>query len=584
MKGLECNDIYRPIHHRASLLTPNPPKKTWGAEAGLSHSQEHAADIDRPLLIIYFCYRLGITALLWSLFFTDTGIGINLPALFISSALIYLAVNTLTLALLLRGWQPNFNALLFIVGSDILLIQLIAQASGLVESGLGTLMVISVAAGSIFTRGKTVWLVPTFATLSLLGGVFFRVLSETASKAEVAASGWLGFSFFVTSLAISYLTGRMQKSEHRARQAALNAEKLQHLNQLIIARMQTGILLAEPNGHVLSYNQSAEKLFGQTIHNKDFNLGDIHPSLARFHNQVQDYFATGDPIAKLSSDNFAKVHSVEGNNYKLTWINLEKNMAADCLIFVEDLSKIAQQAQQMKLSSLGKITASIAHEIRNPLGAASHAAQLLQEGIDSEEDSRLTQIIVEQTKRCSNIIETVMDVSRGKAARDQLFDLALWIPEFLKRYKLDKKTEIQYQCPASVAIRFDPSHLEQILSNLLDNAIRHSVDANGRAKAYLKVAFDEDDCPRVDILDQGQGVKLENRNRLFEPFFTTGKLGSGLGLYMCRELCEANQATISYLDSDQQKKHSINGFSAHYFRVQFSHPDRQALGLVDTTK
>lgn len=566
------------------MLTPHSTKKPWGVDAGPSRNPEHAADIDRPILIIYFCYRLGITALLWSLFFTDTGIGNNLPTLFISSALIYLAINTLTLALLLRGWPPSFNALLFLVASDILLIQLIAQASGLVESGLGTLMVISVAAGSIFMRGKTLWLVPAFATLSLLGGVLFRVLHETASKAEVAASGWLGFSFFATSLAISYLAGRMQKSEDQARQAALNAEKLQHLNQVIIARMQTGILLAEPNGHVLSYNQSAEKLFGRNIHNKDFNLDEIHPSIARFHNQVQEHFTSSESIEKTSSEKFAKFHSVEGNNYKLTWVNLEKNMAADSLIFVEDLSKIAQQAQQMKLSSLGKITASIAHEIRNPLGAASHAAQLLQEGINSGEDSRLTQIIVEQTKRCSNIIDTVMDVSRGKAARDQLFDLAQWLPAFVKSYNLDKKTEIQYHSPDSAAIRFDPSHLEQILSNLLDNAIKHSADASGEQKAYLKVSFDEDDCPRIDILDQGHGVKLEDRDRLFEPFFTTGKLGSGLGLYMCRELCEANQATISYLESHQPTKHSSNEFSAHYFRVQFSHPDRQALELVDMTK
>ncbi|MBT8149641.1 MAG: hypothetical protein KJO24_06890, partial [Gammaproteobacteria bacterium] len=511
--------------------------------------ESYAIDFDRPILIVYLCYRLGITALLSALFFSNTGIGDNHPQLFISSMLAYFSINVFSLAMLLRNWQPGLNALLFIVLSDIALIQLIAQASGPLESGLGTLMVISVAAGSIFIRGKLALIVPSFATLSLLGGVGWRILHSGASKAEIVTSGWFGFSFFITSLALNQLATRMQASETRAREESRNAKKMEQLNQLVIARMQTGVMVVDIDGKIISSNKAAAKLLGNNDRHTLNKLADISAEAANFHHQVQQHFDSRNIATDTSRAKFSMQHSSEGNNYKLTWVNLDDGKAAGALIFVEDLSRIAQQVQQLKLSSLGKLTASIAHEIRNPLGAVSHAAQLLQDENDHDEDQKLTRIIVEQTKRASNIIDAVMDVSRGKAAQDSLFDLVEWLPNFLQTYSIGKNTDIQLELPESAMIRFDATHLAQIISNLLDNALRHSRDACGDECALLVVSHDNDNCPRIDIKDTGHGVAAEQVERLFEPFFTTGKLGSGLGLYMCRELCAANQSTISYVDA-----------------------------------
>ncbi|MGB5325824.1 MAG: ATP-binding protein [Pseudomonadales bacterium] len=545
-------------------------------------SGQRQAPLDRPLLVVYLCYRLGITALLWALFFTNSSIGADYPDLFVGAALAYLSINVLLLAFVLKGWAPTHSTLLAIVLSDIFLLQLIGFASGPFDSGLGTLMVISVAAGAIFIRDAASLVPPAFATLTLFTGVGARLFDGAASDNEIVASGWLGLSFFVASLALNYLARRMRQSEARALHEASSARKLEELNQLIIARMQTGVFIANSRGKILASNRSALKIVPHNIDLLDFSLSDVNTNIASYHQRVHEHFAktgsTDSPRARFST-----ALAVNGTEYRLTWVRLDSGNAEESLIFVEDLSRLAQQAQQLKLSSLGKLTASIAHEIRNPIGAASHAAQLLrEEKKEDDTDRQLANIIVEQCKRCSNIISNIMDVSRGEPAKDALINLADWLPHFIGNYKNDELADITLHCPEYMVARFDPAHLEQIIRNLLDNAINA-----GEAKAGIKnaaiITWLEDDCAHIDIYDSGAGVSSENLPRLFEPFFTTGRTGSGLGLYICRELCTANQATISYVKNTEPDKKLVlsDNLSSHCFRIRFSHPERQSLNLAN---
>ena len=237
---------------------------------------------------------------------------------------------------------------------------------------------------------------------------------------------------------------------------------------------------------------------------------------------------------------------------------LDESGTGDALVFIEDYSPVTQQAQSLKLASLGRLTASIAHEIRNPLGAVSHAAQLLQESEQAvEEDKRMAEIIQHHAQRMNAIIESVMQISRRQPPNPQLLSLRGWLQNFVEeyRYSHEDASDISLEMPErSIEILFDPDHLGRILNNLLDNALRHSRIATLKATAELRVNWEQlsQRC-LIDVIDQGLGVAPSERAKLFEPFYTTVDKGTGLGLYLCKELCEINNATLTYRSSADEQ-------------------------------
>ncbi len=200
------------------------------------------------------------------------------------------------------------------------------------------------------------------------------------------------------------------------------------------------------------------------------------------------------------------------------------------LVFLEDLAQIAQQAQQLKLAALGRLTAGIAHEIRNPLGAISHAAQLLRE---SEElngaDRRLTQIIQDHSQRMNRVIENVLQLSRRQQTATQRLDLRPWLEQFVAatRERASEHQKIHLRIvPGDFETLMDPNQLEQILDNLLRNAWRHSALDHDPAQVWLELFIDPDSqLPILDVLDDGPGVAPDHQAQLFEPFFTTSQPG-----------------------------------------------------------
>jgi two-component system sensor histidine kinase PilS (NtrC family) len=230
---------------------------------------------------------------------------------------------------------------------------------------------------------------------------------------------------------------------------------------------------------------------------------------------------------------------------------------AGTLIFLEDTARMAQQAQQLKLASLGRLTASIAHEIRNPLGAISHAEQLLTESTDSEAstdagDKRLLEIIHTNTARVNDIIENVLQLSRRDLSMPEDLPLKDWLQDFIQEFvhsqKCDPADVALYLEPEDCTVHMDASQLHQVLWNLCQNGLRHSQDYPGQPKLELHGGIAADSRKAfLDIIDHGPGVPPEARQNIFEPFFTTESKGSGLGLYIARELCECNQARLSYV-------------------------------------
>jgi two-component system sensor histidine kinase PilS (NtrC family) len=220
---------------------------------------------------------------------------------------------------------------------------------------------------------------------------------------------------------------------------------------------------------------------------------------------------------------------------------------------------------------LGRLTASIAHEIRNPLGAISHAGQLLRESSHLHDgDSRLLDIVLNHSHRINGIIENILQLSRRTPPNPRRIQLGEWLPGFIEQYQqcLDDVAVITIHEVKPVQVTVDPEQLSQVLTNLLDNALRYSKKNTGTATAEMAIGTSNNQLPQLDVLDEGPGIGPREQEKVFEPFFTTESKGNGLGLYIARELCEINQARLHYLRTHAGKS---------CFRISFSHPDRKPL-------
>jgi len=221
------------------------------------------------------------------------------------------------------------------------------------------------------------------------------------------------------------------------------------------------------------------------------------------------------------------------------------------MLFVDDYTAVSAAAQALKLRSLGKLTASIAHEIRNPLAAISHAVQLMAEpAADAGEAATLREIVLNNTHRVNDIIDNILQLSRPQTSGQEGVDLAIWLPKFVKEYEGTCSGDVSVSlalADSPLSIQFDTGNLRRVLVNLLDNGTEHAKRETGRAVATIAVTRDyRGNAVCVDVIDSGKGVPENQVEHLFEPFFTTRPEGTGLGLYLSRVLCEANRATLSY--------------------------------------
>ncbi|MDX5300079.1 MAG: histidine kinase, partial [Gammaproteobacteria bacterium] len=306
----------------------------------------------------------------------------------------------------------------------------------------------------------------------------------------------------------------------------------------IIQRMRTGILVCDPRGSLRMANAAARELLCEPG----------QPTLNTLPQPLQLRLEEWLNNPDSRSDAFRARPTLPQIQPSLTRLHQEGD--ALILIFLEDTSKIAQQAQQLKLASLGRLTAAIAHEIRNPLGAISHAAQLLAESETlTKADRKMCDIIQRHSRRVNTIVENVLQLSRRTATRSERIELNRWLGTFV--------TDFSQSCQEPCELRlephandpeglFDPSQLEQVLTNLVENGLRYSAQRTGRRFVILRVGMTEDgERNYIEVQDEGPGIPVEQRDSVFEPFYTTEQGGTGLGLYIARELCEANQAQLT---------------------------------------
>ncbi|MEQ6886214.1 ATP-binding protein [Salicola sp. Rm-C-2C1-2] len=518
------------------------------------------------LFRVYNYYRIAVSLLLVALLLLETdlvGTTLRDEWLFQATALAYLAMNIVTGMLLLAGYILRPWHITVSILTDILMIHLLAFFSGGISSGIVNLVIISVAAGNILIPGRIGTFYAALATLASLVTATLLMLQDLSGVDTIVRAGVMGGIYFAAAFLLQNITRRLASSEQLASERARSIEELEHLNHQIIQRMHTGILVAEPNGAIrLANAASGELLLGER--GASPRLTTLPQPLKQRLDQWLEQPGERTPPFQARND----TPSVQAN-----FMRLDSPLEHLILIFLEDTGKITQQAQQMKLASLGRLTAGIAHEIRNPLGAISHAAQLLGESSSTNEgDRRMAGIIQRHSERVNTIIENVLELSRRRSTSVRLMDLGEWLAHVVNDYveTVQEPVLIDLKLSGSPgSARFDPSQLQQALTNLIDNGLRYSQKRTGRPQLTVRTGVTDDgQRAYIDVWDYGPGLSDSQQASLFEPFQTTEQEGTGLGLYLARELCEANQARLFLLES---------GTEGCCFRITFAHPGRRAL-------
>ncbi len=482
--------------------------------------------------------------------------------LFQYTTLVYLLIGILFSFAIHKQWL-NFKLQVPLhFTTDLIAITLLMHASGGITSGLGMLLVISVAGTSMLASRRIAMLFGSLATIAVLGEEGFSIAYNHLATTHYTNAGILGATLLFTAIVSNLLAQRLTESEALVKQRSLDLENLEQLNEYIIQHMQTGIVVVDEQANIRLINASARKLLEIPYSINNHPLYEISLVLA---DQLQVW------KEELDTQQVTFRTSKTSPEILPKFARLSKSKKGGTLIFLEDTSAMAQRAQQMKLASLGKLTASIAHEIRNPLGAISHASQLLSESPELDEaDKRLTQIIGEHTQRVNQIIENTMSLSRRDRAQPVLFDINQWLQKFIGEFVSSEQidaADISLSQSDTSEIRMDPDQLHQVVWNLIRNGLRHSQGYTGQPKVILQTGFSSDDNrPYLDIIDHGAGVSPEQSLHIFEPFYTTESSGTGLGLYIARELCEGNRARLDYIPVVK---------SGSCFRITFADPRRK---------
>jgi two-component system sensor histidine kinase PilS (NtrC family) len=484
-------------------------------------------------------YRLGLAAIFFGQSFANTSPLVNIVDLTLYSwtsfAFLVLAlVWVVASAIERRGYQSQVSLQIY---GDTIIIILLMHACGGISSGLGMLLIISVAITGLLTEQALAILFASLAALGLLAEHIYSVNNIPAYSGSSTQVGILGASLIATAIVTHKLMMRVRSSEQLIKQRERDVALLSALNQEIIENMQAGVIVLGRNDSFRHINRAAREML-HLPDNTDITLQRDFPRLA---NALDTWRMT------MSQASLMPPVSNEIDNLQISFRELQSEGQPNTMIFLNDVSSIRDSMQQAKLASLGHLTASIAHEIRNPLGAISYAAELLMEDRNLDEgDQRMVEIISQHTLRINHIIEDILNISRGDETARERIELKSWLPAFIDSFcqtglaaSESFQLEFESEFPAML---FDAGHLNQILTNLCTNACVH---ADTSKPVIIRIYLDPDHALCIEIADQGPGIPNDILDQIFEPFYTTSHQGSGLGLYIVAQLCELNNATIA---------------------------------------
>lgn len=491
------------------------------------------------LLKVFLVYRSLLACLFLILFYSRIGpslLGSYDRELYVHSSQVYFFVTVLSgicISWRLTGYASQAQILIF---TDIVILTVIMHACGGISSGMGVLLAVSIAAGGLMIGGRCAMLFASLGSLAILTEHVYSDYAGILQTTSYTYTGMMGGAYLAIALVSHAFAKRSEQILQLADQQKQTITNLEELNQYIIHHLQSGIIITNREESIQMANEASLRLVNLPAAPR--HLGEISmPLSSAFRNWLRD--PEQDPVL-LQFYGQAEI--------QIRFMSLPARKERYYMLILEDILLYNQRLQQNKLASLGRLTASIAHEIRNPLGAISHAGQLLSENAGiSREDQRLVEIIRTNSNRMNQIIEDILMLSRRNASRREKIQLADWLDHYLKNFHLEHGVNIKVfrlDIPDNdLNACIDPAHLKQIMDNLCQNALKYGKPEEGPIRLCC---YKSRHMTCIDVIDNGPAIRHDHVRHLFEPFFTTSATGTGLGLYISRELAELNQAKLSY--------------------------------------
>lgn len=535
----------------------------------------------RKLGLIYSSYRFVVSlfSMLMLYISARTGDSASLPSFLQQTTLsFYVLLSLILLGLFYVVRKHMRRQLAFGLALDVIILSLLLYTTGNPDLQLTMLYMVVVAASFMLLHGSQALVITLLAIILVIYQQFFYAIANSMSLANLGDALLMSASFLAVGGLSWSISQRLVQLEKVAANHAKEVERLNVINQEVITQMVNGVIVIDKQ-HIVLANLAAHQLLSLSLvtpttaqntfedvketQNKAL-LSNFEQQLNKQHSQLfnaclsvasgQSRAFTYDVPAVANASIFGKL--------RVQIIPLKDDSK---LVILEDLRREQASAQQLKLASLGQLTASIAHEIRNPLAAISQASQLLIEDVTEQKkddntsiselnaaitgNHELYEMIFSQTKRVNRIVEDILKLSRQQTATQQVLELAEWMPSFLENYF--QGHDIFLRVKTKPVITFDTHQLEQILINLINNGLRYSSYAHPHAYVEIDIYCADNDVI-IDVLDNGDGVSTDNLQLLFDPFFTTDKAGTGLGLYLSQAFCEANQARLLYIPEHEK--------------------------------
>ena len=487
-------------------------------------------------------YRLilsGLLLLVPTLFGDMFALNVHNQTQFFWVAAVYTLLVLASVAAVAYRKPGTTLQLAFQISTDIAAIAALTYFGGGIQSNLGMLLLVSLALAGMIVRGRITLLFAALASIAMLLEHGYSVLTSDAAVAQFFQVGILNTSYFAVAWLSHTLSKYAVASENLAFRRGVDLSNMAEANRLMIQDMPDGVLVVDERGVVRQSNPGAERLLGFAFPaNVKVHLAECSPVLDALFAGWRQNKALGHEVLHLPGTN----HPV-----RVRFLPVQREGFWGAIVVLEDMQRAQEQAQQVKLAALGRLTANIAHEVRNPLSSISYATELLKEQEHDATQERLFQIILDNTSRLNRIVQDVMQVNRRDRVQADVFNLATRLGELIENLcqveKISRPVFALHVDPAC-KVRFDRGHFEQVLWNLCRNALRYSQKQTGSVQ--LKGFVSEEGRTVLEVTDDGAGVPADAVQKMFEPFFTTDAGGTGLGLYIARELCEANGAMIEY--------------------------------------
>jgi two-component system, NtrC family, sensor histidine kinase PilS len=527
----------------------------------VSDAAEHPTPEDWRILRALSLYRLVLVTVQLALFesgYLSLSFSAFRPTLFYGTCIVYaLLAVLLLLGIVWRrppiGWQAHGHFF-----GDVAVITVLAFATGGVPSGLAMLILTPAVGCAMVVSPRMALVQAAGATLALFAEEVYRLYPDF-DTGPITQTGILGLMFFATTLAANAVSVRARRSEALAARVGSDLASLARLNESVIEHMQTGVAVVEGGGHIRLLNAAAAKMLRARPGDA---LAERAPELAATLRDWRAGRAGEAPVApRPGAENLIPRFT------RLGWSD-----AAPVLILLDSARALREQALQLNLAALGRLSAGIAHEIRNPLAAISHAGQLLAESPGlSAENQKLLSMIQRHSERIDKIVRDVLALSRREAPVPSPLRLRAWLEQAVAQYReaqagTARAIRLDGVAP-ELAVRFDAHQLQQVLFNLWDNSFLHGGRDGRTVEVALASGATREGAPWLEVRDNGPGIPDELRDRVFEPFFSTAHAGTGLGLYLARELCEYNDCRLSY-------RGSADGAC---FRLTFAEADNAAV-------